>query len=315
MPEFTSPLAVTQAGAYDAIAFGTPPLPDALAALREDLEARLHATLAHLPAAMRQEARTMVEAYSGRAGEFYRLYYQPVWSFLHWLDAPDEARTAQALGLFLHLWDDHLCDGQLATTQLTLQVRTDAWMAYLDHARRLAHQMGADPSWVDAHAATYLPEPIADVDAFCMRFERQIAIWTLVPRLLGPALGGMDAGDDLANVLRAFSNAWRLVDDIQDVEEDVQAGVASAVWHTLNAEGRVAWDACHAQSRATGRLDADGWHALKAQLDTQACIPALLTRARAWLDNASVLAERRGWAALAAEIRAHHWAAETPAMP
>ncbi|MES2949267.1 MAG: hypothetical protein V4858_12075 [Pseudomonadota bacterium] len=320
MTDFQSPLTVTSVSSFNALAFGVPALPDALLALRRDLQSRLHGTLQYLPHAMRLEAQGMVQAYSGHPEEFYRLFYQPVWSFLHWVmanatptipaSAIDDARTAQALGLFLHLWDDHLCDGQLATTQLSLQVRTDAWSAYIGAARRLAQHMGMEQRLVDDHATAYLgaihiPETIHNLDDFCARFERQIAIWTLVPRLIAPAIGAAEAGEDLVRVLKTFSNAWRLMDDIQDVEDDVVAGVESAVWQVLPPEGRLAWAAAHAAAKASGQLEPESWAALQTQLDASACISHLLVRTYDWLETAAALAQKHGWSDLATEILAH----------
>lgn len=320
MTDFQSPLAVTHLSPYNALGFGVPALPDALLAVRSDLQARLHASFAHLPLAMQQEAQAIVQAYSGQADAFFRLFYQPVWSFLHWVMAQatpaipqaalDDARTAQALGLFLHLWDDHLCDGQLATTQLTLQVRSDAWAAYRAAALRLAQHMGMPVSMVDEHTGTYLsaihiPEAINNLDDFCARFERQIAIWTLVPRLIGPAIGGRPVGEDLAQLLKAFSNAWRVMDDVQDVEDDVLAGVESAVWQSLNAEGRHAWAQAHAQAKVLGQLEAQSWAALQSHLDASACIGKLLVVTYEWLDKAAAVAQKNQWPDLAREILAH----------
>jgi hypothetical protein len=320
MTDFKSPLAVTHLSPYNALGFGVPALPDALLALRSDMQVRLHTSFAHLPLAMQQEAQDIVQIYSGQSDAFFRLFYQPVWSFLHWVMAQatpaipqaamDDARTAQALGLFLHLWDDHLCDGQLATTQLALQVRSDAWAAYRAAALRLAQRMGVPNSMVDEHTNTYLsaihiPEFIDNLDDFCARFERQIAIWTLVPRLMGPAIGGESAGEDLAQILKAFSNAWRVMDDVQDVEDDVLAGVESAVWQSLDANGRQAWAEAHTQAKVLGQLEAQSWAALQAHLDASNCISKLLVVTYDWLDKAAAVAQKSQWPELAYEILAH----------
>lgn len=320
MTDFVSPLAVTHLSPYNALGFGVPNLPDVLLDLRSDMQARLQASFQHLPLSMQQEAQGIVQAYSGHTDEFFRLFYQPVWSFLHWVmacatppipqAAMDDARTAQALGLFLHLWDDHLCDGQLHTTQLTLQVRSDAWAAYRSAALRLAQHMGTPSTLVDEHCATYLsaihiPETIDNLDDFCARFERQIAIWTLVPRLISPAIGGESAGEDLVRLLKTFSNAWRIMDDLQDVEDDVVSGVESAVWQALDAQGRQLWGEAHAQTRILGQLETRSWAALQAHLDADASMGKLLVKTCEWLDRAAAVARQNGWADLEQEIAAH----------
>ena len=266
------------------------------------------------------EGSAIIDAYSGRAGEFYRLFYLPVWSFLHWIPASadialdpvlvDDARTAQALGLFLHLWDDHLCDGQLSTDLLRLQIRTEAWHAYLDANNRLRARIAPGSQIVEEHVATYLAaihlkEPVTDIAAYCSRFTRQIAIWTLVPQLLGRAGGGPSVAANLSLIVEAFSNAWRLIDDVQDVEDDIQAGVESAVWQCLDDAGRAAWAECRAAPLAQGGLEPQSWATLFELIQAPGCIPHLLVLTNDWLDQAARLAELHQWRGLASEILEH----------
>ena len=148
---FVSPLRIGRQTAFTPLRFGAvAPRPE-IAALRRDLDDRLAAILSPLPAPLWREALSTLDRYAGSAGDFYSLFYVPVWSFLHWVPAAAgepldsallaDARTAQALGLFLHLWDDHLCDGQLAVDLLRLQVRTQAWQTYLEAVRRMADKV------------------------------------------------------------------------------------------------------------------------------------------------------------------------------
>lgn len=320
MNEFKSPLASSGVSPFGAWDFGVPVLPPALQALRHTLQVRLNASMARLPPAMQEEALGIIAAYSGPAPDFYGLYYQPVWSFLHWVVVAaaepvpativDDAITTQAMALFLHLWDDHLCDGQLPTTQLSLQVRTDAWAAYLAAANRLALRVGAAQADVDGHVSTYLSaihaaEPIDNLNDFCTRFERQIAIWTLVPRLIGRAVNGPQTGEALAAVLTAFCKAWRLMDDLQDVEDDVLAGVESAAWQVLDAPSRAAWAACHTLSKPLGHLHPESWALLQQRINEGGYIARLLALCCDWLDSAAALAQANHWQPLADEIRAH----------
>src|ERR1700726_1901579 len=56
MTNFISPLQITGPSTYAGIGFGVPAADPAILALRADLDARLHAVLAPLPAPMRAEA-------------------------------------------------------------------------------------------------------------------------------------------------------------------------------------------------------------------------------------------------------------------
>jgi len=318
MTEFTSPLQDTSLSGYAALGFGEPERGPAVLALRDNLELRLHATMAPLPAALRSEAISLIDAYGGGPRRFIGLFYQPVWSYLAWLPldgaiAPDllgAARTAQALGLFLHLWDDHLCDGQLKVDQLRLQMRTLAWMDYVAAAGRLCAACAPGSGAVESATGTYLSAihaetGVPDLAAFRARFTRQVAIWTLVPRLIGTALGGPGTGDILVAIVEAFSDAWRLMDDVQDVEGDLLAGVHSAVWHALDADGRAAWDDCRARSLAAGVLDPASWATLHAFLQAPACVPHLLVQVYDSIERAAALADGQGWTGYAAELRQH----------
>lgn len=318
MTDFISPLYITGTAAFTHVDFGLPAKSAAILALRADLDARLHDILEPLPAPMRAEGSAIIDAYSGVSGEFYRLFYQPVWSFLHWLPLNpsldcallDDARTAQALGLFLHLWDDHLCDGQLRTDQLRLQIRTEAWQSYVTACHRLCNVIAPGSGLVEHHIATYLgaihiKEDIADLAAFFGRFERQVAIWTLVPQLLGRALGGVQYGAALARVIEIFSNAWRLIDDVQDVENDLLAGVESAVWQCLDAAGRAAWAKCRADSLELGSLEPESWAMLLVLLQAPSGIPYLLLQIGNLLVLAADLADKHQWHELAREILEH----------
>jgi hypothetical protein len=130
-----SPLRLRRRTTFNAVRFGAIALAPEVAALRRDLANCLAAVLVRLPRAMWGEALSTVDRYAGGAGHFYELFHVPVWSFLHWVPAAagasldpamlDHARATQSLGLFLHLWDDHLCDGQLGVDPLRLQIRTE----------------------------------------------------------------------------------------------------------------------------------------------------------------------------------------------
>jgi hypothetical protein len=123
--------------------------------------------------------------------------------------------------------------------------------------------------------------------------------------MIGRAVKDAQAGEDLAAVLRAFCNAWRMMDDLQDVEDDVLAGVESAVWQVLDAPGREAWAACHAQSKPLGHLHAESWALLMDRLNDAGGVARLLALTYGWLESAARLAQANHWEQLADEIRAH----------
>lgn len=310
---FVSPLWIAAPDAFTAIDFGAVSLGPDLARLRATLGDCLQRTAARLPPAWLPEAQRVLAGYSGGRGDFFRLFYVPTWSFLHWVPAsagrplPSDglslAHRAHALALFLHLWDDHLCDGQLVTDLLRLQLRTLAWEACTAAGRGLAHALGADPSRFEALAAEYLVSAhargvVCDLDAYIRRFRSQVALWTAVPAWLGAAVAGPAAGTALATAVEEFAVAWRLLDDIQDIHLDSRAGRESAVWYMLDPARRALWAACAAEVEPDGAA----WPALVASIQSSGCLPSLLTAVGAHLRRAACLTATHGWSALSAEL-------------
>src|SRR3569832_2076718 len=79
-----SPLAVTQPSRWTAIDFGrvsrTPPTE----ALADSLEAEIWRIAGRLPPTLADDAARVLRGYPGPGRRFIDLFYQPVWSVLHW---------------------------------------------------------------------------------------------------------------------------------------------------------------------------------------------------------------------------------------
>ncbi|WP_301124926.1 hypothetical protein [Streptomyces cacaoi] len=202
-----------------------------------------------LPASAAEDVRAALRPYlAGEARDFVRLFPVPLWSFLHWA-LPDgapraHAERAHALALLLHLWDDHLVDGQLPLTFARLHLRGAVWNAFTASARALCAGLGAPEDRVREHGDTYLDavtaagDPAGGLAGHCALFERQAAVWTLVPRVLeetGSAPGGLVA------VVRNVAVAWRLTDDVSDLPDDAADRVRSGVWYALGERSRELW--------------------------------------------------------------------------
>ena len=314
---FKSPLLIDVRTEFTGVSFGRVEMSDGVARLRSRLNELLFEITDELPLSLGAEARSTLSGYSGGDRDFFRLFYVPIWSFLYWVPAAHaeprdaellrSAQTAHALSLFLHLWDDHLCDKQLPVDLLRLQVRTLAWQHYSSAGEQLCRQTGADHRLLSEHAGEYLvslhhPTPASDVDEYCRRFARQVAIWTLVPRLLGQHAGGPSAGAQLCRIIESFAIAWRLLDDVQDIHEDMLKGEASAVWLELDDEGRRRWTACRDHSTARGELDAETWASLAEAVRETGCLARLLARIDEELTGAARAAASSGWNGIAREL-------------
>lgn len=311
-----SPLLIRTRTEFTAIGFGEIAAVRGVAQLRRDLNDILIATVSSLPEPMAESNAAMLDVYSGQRGDFFNLFYVPVWSFLHWAvvdradaaaDLKKAAHTAHALSLFLHLWDDHLCDGQLKTDIARLHLRTIAWERFVSSARELCQLVGLAPQVVEDHANEYLSsqsgtDEISDLESYLQRFSRQIAIWTLVPHALDHWLGGTNQESSLQRVVELFACSWRLVDDIQDIHLDLVGGEHNAVWHELNADGRELWEDCRLQSLERNELEQQSWMKLSRSIRETGALERLLSRIDLMLEESVEIAKRNRWSGLAREL-------------
>ena len=315
MTEFVSPLLVSVADPLTAVDFGRPPQDLAIDALAARLNAEVLGLAAGLPAALRAEAYAALHGYGGGVRLFIELFYRPVWSFLHWLPAPDAealrlACRVQAMSLFLHLWDDHLADGQLAPDLVRLHLRSLAWQAFSEAAERLrVVAAAAGPvAGADALVAEYLetshrPGIATSLADHAARMVQQVGIWRVAPLLYGGIVAGPAGARALCRVVERFSVGWRLVDDVQDAAEDVRSGQQNALELALDAEGRRAWALCRERSAGLSQPDAGAWAAVCRAIGRGGLV-AVLARVNAELDDAAQAAAGQGWVGLAAELAA-----------
>lgn len=289
---FRSPLLRRRRDPLNQLRFGTPAPNPERESLRERLDASLRETVASLPRALQGEAAALLDGYGAGKLSFIGLFYSPTWSFLAELRLADEQRRlaeqVQAHALLLHLWDDHLCDGQLAPDLVRLHLRTVAWQRFEPGARALARVRERGDDVVDTALERYFASgPIAgrgrpevgDLDGYLNRFRDEVAIWTLVPALLEEPR----CPSHLSAAVEHFSVAWRLLDDIQDTHEDLLADHRSAVWWACDAKLRELWAASH---DAQPQAQPEPWANLLAELEVTGLVSALLHQTREYLDMA-----------------------------
>jgi hypothetical protein len=311
-----SPLLIKIETEFTAIGFGNVIADRAVMELQRSLNSILYQTADTLPGSLADTSKSLLDTYSGRPGDFFSLFYVPIWSFLHWalanhsdagIDLQRRSRTTHALSLFLHLWDDHLCDGQLRVDIGRLQLRTTAWQTFTSTARDLCDLVRLSPGIIDEHVNEYLSSqsergPVVDLQDYLQRFSRQVAIWTIVPRLLDHWLGHEDEENSLQRVIDRFACCWRLLDDIQDIHIDLLSGSPNAVWYELDSNGRERWDDCHARAQKTVGLKAEDWQQVSRSIHESGALTRLLSHIDGLLEDCSAIAQHNGWQGLVREF-------------
>jgi hypothetical protein len=191
---------------------------------------------------------------------FVQYFYAPAWSILYWLmksnsgetalDQADiqNAKTGHAMAMFLHAIDDHLTDYQVPVTHLTLLLRSQSWMMMNRAFERLARGVERGAAIVrdfinDYYSSIGKSDETRSLDSYCDLFRKQMATALVVPILLARRI---DAGEGFARSIQeiytSFGIAWRLLDDLQDIENDMTRGTHSSPYVFLPDEIRKEWD-------------------------------------------------------------------------
>lgn len=271
-----------------------------------------------LPAPMRSEAMLFCMRYAGiRIGDeidFFRNYHAPVWSVMYWIadgrvdkDLMRDGIAAHAMAMFLHSLDDHLADGELPATHLTLLLRSQAWHLMQEALARFSAAVAGGPeaaeNLIDDYYSAISDSATPDtIDEYCGRFRRQMATGLIVPQLTammaseGPALAA-----SVRSAGESFGVAWRVLDDIQDLGPDIRHGRHTAIYCLLPEEGRVLWDSICSD---TGTCDAnDAFRRLGIIMKNSGIIATTVGLIREELGRASEFAREAGLAGLAGEYR------------
>ena len=211
--------------------------------------------------------------------DLFRMYYVPAWSIIYWLiqSGPGgkelnpkdihNAKAAHFMAMFLHALDDHLTDRQLSVTHLTLLLRSHGWMIMNDALSSLADGIDGGQKIIQRFIDDYYhsirsSEKIGSLDRYCDRFRKQMATWLIVPFLMTKK---MTVDEEFSDAVQAaygsFGLAWRMLDDLKDIEADLINGVQSSI-HVCLSE-----DLQNCRGKA-GARDKKGVHGR----DVQACL-------------------------------------------
>ncbi|MCG6535942.1 MAG: hypothetical protein L7F78_14870 [Syntrophales bacterium LBB04] len=193
--------------------------------------------------------------------DLFANYYPPAWSIIYWLSRYStlpakrlkeqdvtNAVTAQSMAMFLHSLDDHLTDGQVPVSLLTLLLRSQAWSIMKKASFELAEGVPAGESTVrnlidDYYSSIQDSKGPQCLDSYCDLFRRQMAIWMIAPILLSMKMTGIsDFTKRIEVAYGSFGIAWRLLDDIRDIGDDIEKGSRSSIYFCLPKKIRTHWN-------------------------------------------------------------------------
>ena len=195
----------------------------------------------------------------GKELNFLKYFYAPAWSIIYWLVQPGatpqelelidigNAKTAHTMAMLLHALDDHLCDGEIPVTHLALLLRSQSWMVMYEAFNRLGEAVNGGNKIIqefinDYYSSIRSSQEINSLDAYCELFRKQMATWLIVPVLMSEKMSpGDEFGEAIRSAFGSFGIAWRLLDDLKDIEIDMVKGVHSAVYVCLSKESKKAW--------------------------------------------------------------------------
>jgi hypothetical protein len=206
---------------------------------------------------------------------FFRYFYAPAWSIIYWLiqSGPNEnglaqidikhAKTAHSMAMFLHPLDDHLIDNELPVNHLTLLLRSQAWMIMDNAFNSLANGVDGGQRIFQGFIDDYFSsicgsEEIDSLDRYCDIFRKQMATWLIVPMLM---IKKMSTNKDYINAIMtaygSFGIAWRLLDDINDIQTDMINGAHSSVYVCLSDDVKECWG-----KNTSDKTDENGEHTM-----------------------------------------------------
>jgi len=251
--------------------------------------------------------------------DFFAHYYPPSWSILYWLCRyraypasrfkkrdVTSAIEAQSMAMFLHSLDDHLTDNQLSVSPLTLLLRSQAWTIMNRAFCNLAEDLPRGGGTVRRFIAEYYSsiqdtKGLDSLNSYCDLFRGQMGIGMIAPTLLSMKMTGVsDFTRDLQIAYGSFGIAWRLLDDIRDIGDDIEKGAHSAIFLSLPKKMRTQWNNNATRSRAA---DKDSTNAIVNHILKHRLIDKINERICAELEKAASIVEAHKITGLAREFR------------
>jgi hypothetical protein len=276
-----------------------------------------------LPRSLQTDGIVFLMQYSGLSVgdklDFFANYYPPAWSILYWLTHDytlaakrlkekdvTSAITAQSMAMFIHSLDDHLIDGQISVFPLTLLLRSQAWTIMNRAFCNLAEGVPAGRRTIrrfinDYYSSIQDSKGLKSLDSYCDLFRRQMAIGMVAPILLSMKMTGIsDFTKDIEMAYGSFGIAWRLLDDIRDIDVDIEKRAHSAIYVCLPEKVRTHWNNNTIRNRAVAK---NSTNAILIYILERRIIDNIKKRICAELEKAASIVEAHNIKGLAREFR------------
>jgi hypothetical protein len=288
---------------------------------RGELNREMLSLCEYLPKSTRTEAAIFLvkymQAFFKGGFDFVSYFYPPAWSVLFWLirSRPDgrmldpnyvkHAKIGHTMAMFLHALDDHLTDGQLPVTHLALLMRSQSWVMMHKAYERLAKGVEKGTAIVrdlidDYYSSINRSDETKSLDSYCEFFRNQMATWLVVPILLAKKICPDERYSHLVeSAYCSFGIAWRLLDDLQDIEKDMMSGCHSSIYVSLNDDLRSRWD----KEAKEKKRNSDYVPTVLTYVLEREVIDSIRERVCSELESASSLSDTCGLSGWAGEFR------------
>ena len=252
----------------------------------------------------------------GKDLNFFKGFYPPTWSILYWIymshggnkhlgeEDTTNIGTIHATAMLLHLLDDHLHDGELPATHAMLLLRSQLWLSF----KKAIGGFCTERSSYDVIAENYINEyytsffkggDVHTLEAYCQNFKKQMGLGFIAPVFMTKRL--IDSRrmiNAIETIFSAFGLAWRLLDDLQDIWMDMNAGFHSSVYYCLSDRAKGYWDTTYEKKEGPAARTEGIIQAIMADK-----IPAqIVRRINGELKNASQLARKSSLEGYAKEL-------------
>ena len=139
------------------------------------------------------------------------------------------------------------------------------------------------------------------LDSYCDLFRKQMAIGMIAPILLSMKMTGIsDFTRDIEIAYGSFGIAWRLLDDVRDIADDIEKGAHSAIYLCLSEEVRTRWNNDTIRRLAAAK---DSTNAILNHIREYRLIGKINARICAELETAASIVEAHNMTGLAREFR------------